>query len=86
MEKKIVTTLVLGLIAFSLTGCQWLSDLKTKLQSKASETAERAEKTAKDIKDQVEKTGASVKKKVDDVKSAAKEVGEALDAIDKLNE
>ncbi|MBI2638811.1 hypothetical protein HYW83_04450 [Candidatus Peregrinibacteria bacterium] len=69
-----------------LSGCEFLSNLRTKILNQANTTAESVTKKVDEVGDQLQKTKESVEKKVEDVKNAVKEVGEAVDAVKKVTE
>lgn len=83
LHLKIFAFLVLLIL---LSGCEFLSNLRSKILNQANTTAESVTKKVGEIGDQLEKTKDSVDKKVQDVKNAVKEVGEAVDAVKKVTD
>lgn len=91
MKKRLIILLALIALIFTLSGCEFLDNLRASILQKGGETIDAAAKKAEEIKDQVKKTKESVEKKVEDVQNAVKEVQEAtnqvqeaLDAVKKV--
>lgn len=91
--KRSIAILILLVLIASLSGCEFLDNLRASILQKGGETIDTAVKKAEEVKDQVKKTKKSVEKKVkevqdavNEVKEAADEVQEALDAVKKVTD
>lgn len=80
--KRII--LVASLAILLLAGCEFLSNLRARIQDQAKNTATSVVNKASEVGDQIQKTKQAVEQKVQDVKNAVNKVGEAVDAVKKV--
>ena len=73
--------LVIPILIISLTGCEFLANLRDKIRAQLDKTSENVVKTVDDVGTQLDKTATSVKEKVKEVRDAAREVKEAAEEV-----
>lgn len=83
LRKILIVTLAILLIV-SLSGCEFLPNLRQKILGKADDTATQVTKKVEEIKAQIKEKKDAVDKKMKEAQTAVVEVQEAIDALKKL--